>query len=105
MIVPFIPKSSCSAHLYGYTPGLVNVIRKRVVPTGVSGSPIWPSGEETMKPECTLSEVELMVACSAPSASGLTFDDGGIGLPGSSPKVMVWGMLGSSFVHSTVAPA
>jgi len=58
-----------------------------------------------MKPECTLSEVELMVACSAPSASGLTLPEGGKGCAGSVPKVMVWGMLGSSLVHSTVAPA
>src|SRR5437660_2383329 len=93
------------AQIYGYTPGLVNVTRNRVGPSGVCGKPISSWGAETMKPECTLSEVEAMVACSAPSASTLTLSEGGNGSCGSVPKVIVCGMLGSSFVHSTVAPA
>lgn len=57
-----------------------------------------------MKPECTLSVGELTVACSAPSGSMVTFAEGGMRLAGSTPKVIVCGVIGSSFVHSTVSP-
>jgi len=58
-----------------------------------------------MKPECTLSEADEIVACRAPSPSTVTLPEGGIGFSGSVPKVMVRGVIGSKLVHSTVPPA
>jgi hypothetical protein len=56
----------------GYVPGFVKVTRNRVNPKGASRRPRRCCGAETMNPGCTLSEVELMVACRAPSRSTIT---------------------------------
>jgi hypothetical protein len=40
MILPFIPKLSCKAQMYGYVPAAVNVMRKRVLPSGDVGKPM-----------------------------------------------------------------
>ena len=102
---PFVPESSCSAQVYGYAPGFVNVIRKRVTPIGDCASPMRSWLAARMKPECTLSNTELIAACNAPSASVATFPEGGNGFCGSVPNVIVCDVTGSSFVHSAVSPA
>src|SRR5580698_3859950 len=101
-----MPSSSCSAQMYLYVPASVKVMRKRVLPGGACGTPTWFSGDATIKPECTLSPCELILACNTPSASRVkgTLPDGGMGFAGSTPKVIVCGNAGSRLVHSIVSP-
>src|ERR1700751_6324476 len=82
----------------------MKVNRNRVTPgfDWVSPARSWGAGDKN--PEFTLSEVEPITACLAPSKVGVTFADAGRGSAGSVPKVTVWFMDGSKLVHSTVSP-
>ncbi len=74
---------------------MLKVIRNRVTPRGDWASPFRSCGAATMTPECTLSVVELITACRAPSTSTVTLAEGGMGFAGSIPNVMVCGVTGS----------
>src|SRR5260370_4969402 len=73
--------------MYGYIPGVMNVTRNRVTPTGgctcatgagACGTPLRSCAAGAMNPECTLSAVELIMACRAPSGSADTLADSGV---------------------------
>ncbi len=56
-------------------------------------------------PEFTVSPVELITACLlTPSEPGCTLIEGGRGSAGSVPKVTVWLIDGSRFVHTPPGP-
>ena len=90
--------------MYLKVPGDVKVTRKRVTPGFDWARFARSCGAGDKNPEFTLSEVELITACRAPSKVGSTFAEGGRGSAGSVPKVTVWLIDGSRLVHSTVSP-
>jgi len=67
-------------------------------------TPVRSCPDAIIHPEFTLSAVELITACRAPSASTVTLAEGGTRSAGSMPNVIVCGTIGSGFVYSTVSP-